>query len=276
MPFEITPTPAPAANTPPGTPPTFLQWKSGGEPLGDPNVIVVDFLPPLVATRGVGEHENVITVRVEGTPPPHVTVALTGVAATGAVGSVAAIGPCVFFGGPYLFRDDFVGGAQSLSTYTHDQNAFGAANWTTSTISTDGAGHAVVPPNSSAFITMAPGYPRSIGFRINAALTTAVEKSFLFGLSTGIEGTVEDTDVELFFPFTEESAFAAFDWDTALGKEVVIEYIATGTGTVNVYICGTLVSSVDADNQMNAMSFIRIGRSASLTGDVVLDYFWLA
>lgn len=89
MPFEITPvaagsglpaeppnttsfgpTPAPAPGSIPGTPPTFLQWKSAGEPLGDPDVLVVDFLFPLIATRGVGEHENVITVRRYVAPPP--------------------------------------------------------------------------------------------------------------------------------------------------------------------------------------------------------------
>jgi hypothetical protein len=44
--------------------PGFLQWMQDGEPLGDDQVLVVNFVSPLVATRGVGEHENVITVRL--------------------------------------------------------------------------------------------------------------------------------------------------------------------------------------------------------------------
>lgn len=282
MPFEITPVAPPAENQPPGTPPTFLQWKSAGEPLGDPNVLIVDFVHPLIATRGVGEHENVITVRrADVPPPPHITVAITGVGATGQVGTVTPPVDCVYSSGPFLFRDDYVGAAQSLSTYTHDQNAFGAANWTTSTISTDGAGHAVLPPNSNAFITMAPGYPRQIGLRINAALTTAVEKIITFGLSTGIEGTIEDNVVQLFFPNTEQSAFTAFDWDTCLGKEIIVEYVEAGlSSVVNVYVCGTLIGTISAvsggSSQMNAMTFVRFGRPAGVTGDVYLDYFWLA
>ena len=53
----------------PGTPPTFLQWQLGGYDLGGPDVLVVNFTYPLIATRGVGEHENVITVRRYLLPP---------------------------------------------------------------------------------------------------------------------------------------------------------------------------------------------------------------
>jgi hypothetical protein len=64
------PTPAPAPSGIPGTPPSFLQWKYEGEPLGGNDVLIVDFVYPLIATRGVGEHENVITVRRFVAPPP--------------------------------------------------------------------------------------------------------------------------------------------------------------------------------------------------------------
>ncbi len=49
--------------TRPATPPSFIEWLSGGYSLGGADVLVVDFVYPLVATRGVGQHENVITVR---------------------------------------------------------------------------------------------------------------------------------------------------------------------------------------------------------------------
>jgi hypothetical protein len=45
------------------TPPSFIQWLTGGYPLGGPDVLVIDFRYPLIATRGVGKNENVITVR---------------------------------------------------------------------------------------------------------------------------------------------------------------------------------------------------------------------
>ena len=88
MPFEITPEPY----VPPGTPvepqnstsfavapapaqkqrdpDSFIQWQSGGYDLGDDKVLVVNFVYPFLATRGVGEHENVITVRRIVPPPP--------------------------------------------------------------------------------------------------------------------------------------------------------------------------------------------------------------
>ena len=63
----------PTADTPatgvPGTPPTFIQWQDAGVDLGEPNVLVINFTYPLIATRGVGEHENVITVRRFILPP---------------------------------------------------------------------------------------------------------------------------------------------------------------------------------------------------------------
>jgi len=65
--FAVTPVIAPVAPIP-GTPSTFLQWQAGGYDLGLPDVLVVNFRYPLVATRGVGEHENIITVR-RASPP---------------------------------------------------------------------------------------------------------------------------------------------------------------------------------------------------------------
>lgn len=99
MPFEITPEPYVPPGTPveppnstsfgvvPAPPPrvrdtdSFIQWQSGGYDLGDDKVLVVNFTPPLVATRGVGEHENVITVRriVPPPPPPPLSIFYTSI-----------------------------------------------------------------------------------------------------------------------------------------------------------------------------------------------------
>jgi hypothetical protein len=183
---------------------------------------------------------------------------------------------CPTNAGPFLLRDDFVGASQSLATYAHDVNIVGAGSWSVSGsgVITDGAGQAIVSPNSGAVINpLAIGFPRRIGLRINA-LTTAVEKILSFGLSSGIEGTIEASAVQLYFPFTEGSEFTAFNWDYAVGKEIIIEY-ASAEDTVKVYVCGELAGGIAADGQMGSQSFLRIGRPAGTTGDVFLDYVWV-
>lgn len=49
----------------------FLLFLQDSVSLGDDQVLVVNFVAPLVATRGVGEHENVITVTLQPAPETH-------------------------------------------------------------------------------------------------------------------------------------------------------------------------------------------------------------
>lgn len=59
----------PATGFNPQTPdefPNFIQFRSDGEDLGSNDADTVDFLYPLVATRGVGANANVITVEYAG------------------------------------------------------------------------------------------------------------------------------------------------------------------------------------------------------------------
>ena len=61
----------PASGYPPPTPdefPNFIQFRADGENLGGPDADVVDFVYPLVATRGTGENENVVTVTTAENP----------------------------------------------------------------------------------------------------------------------------------------------------------------------------------------------------------------
>lgn len=74
MPFEITPAPEPEIDFVPSPVtvsvnpigfPQFIQWEANGALLGEPNVQVIDFVGEgIQATRGEGEHYNVITVRL--------------------------------------------------------------------------------------------------------------------------------------------------------------------------------------------------------------------
>lgn len=67
MAFGLTP----VTGFPPVTPdefPNFIQFRADGTNLGGPDADVVDFVYPLVATRGTGENENVVTVTTAENP----------------------------------------------------------------------------------------------------------------------------------------------------------------------------------------------------------------
>lgn len=48
--------------------PNFIQFRADGANLGDPDVDTVDFVYPLIATRGAGENSNVVTVTTAENP----------------------------------------------------------------------------------------------------------------------------------------------------------------------------------------------------------------
>lgn len=52
--------------------PNYIQFRADGENLGDPDVDTVDFVYPLVATRGTGENSNVVTVTTAENPSAQV------------------------------------------------------------------------------------------------------------------------------------------------------------------------------------------------------------
>ena len=75
------PTPAPAPSGIPGTPPSFLQWKYEGDPLGDNDVLIVDFVYPLIANdapvsvvAGVTTSNAAVPVRIDAAVVVRVTV----------------------------------------------------------------------------------------------------------------------------------------------------------------------------------------------------------
>ncbi len=138
MPFEITPVvvgsgqpapglpaepvntttfaPTPATTPPgiPGTPPSFLQWKSDGVALGEPDVLIVDFRFPLIATRGVGEHENVITVR---RADPLITRELMAASTPLLLGGELIEAESIFYTSilyPFIFSDEMSAAAVEL------------------------------------------------------------------------------------------------------------------------------------------------------------------
>ncbi len=78
----------PASGYPPPTPdefPNYIQFQSDGTNLGLPDADVVDFVYPLVATRGTGENENVVTVTTVDSPsaPPAGSLSIFGFKAIG-------------------------------------------------------------------------------------------------------------------------------------------------------------------------------------------------
>ena len=67
MAFGLTP----VSGFPPPTPdefPNFIQFRADGENLGGPDADTVDFVYPLVATRGTGENSNIVTVTSDENP----------------------------------------------------------------------------------------------------------------------------------------------------------------------------------------------------------------
>ena len=62
MTFAVTPVPA---STAVGTAvPGFIQWQDAGVNVGTPAVVTINIESPLIATRGVGEQRNVLTISV--------------------------------------------------------------------------------------------------------------------------------------------------------------------------------------------------------------------
>lgn len=55
--------------------PNFIQFQADGVNLGDPDVDTVDFVYPLIATRGAGENSNVVTVTTAENPSAAIPVA---------------------------------------------------------------------------------------------------------------------------------------------------------------------------------------------------------
>jgi hypothetical protein len=67
--------PDPEHPIPTGPFPGYIQWQTEGVNLGLPNVVTINFVGDpavILATRGVGEHANVVTVRLVHTPAPAV------------------------------------------------------------------------------------------------------------------------------------------------------------------------------------------------------------
>lgn len=78
MAFGLTPA---GAGFPPQAPdafPNYIQFRADGTDLGEANADTVDFVYPLIATRGTGENSNVVTVTTAENPS---AVAPSGAAA---------------------------------------------------------------------------------------------------------------------------------------------------------------------------------------------------
>jgi hypothetical protein len=207
MSFEITPV-TPTAVVP-SAEPAFLQFQQQGAALGAPNVRVVNFISPLVATRGVGEHENVLTV----TGPAPAT--------------------CTLQTGPFDFYDNFTGDGPLASRVATP----GPGSWSSFALGntldgmlgvasgvTDTGGNTSTITGVSNFI--------EVGFMLSSSVLLADGVSYVRVIDNGGGVTMDWTNASLLasLPFSELQA-AGPGWDTAwVGKEVVLRLTNSFTG----------------------------------------------
>lgn len=94
--------------------PGFIQWMQDNVALGDNQVLTVNFVAPLIATRGVGMHENVITVRLAVVQK---TIDDMMVAVPGIIDGTLIVAPSTFFTSilyPLLVQDAMSTGLPAL------------------------------------------------------------------------------------------------------------------------------------------------------------------